>query len=238
MQRTNVLVWLLVAAIILTSCQKLIGEGPVVNETRATPNFSGVLFKIPGKLYYAIGTAYKVELQSHQNILDEIETIISGTDLVVHFRHSDTRLKSGEDVVVNVTAPALTKLEVHGTGDIQAQSSFDPASLRLLVSGSGNIYVTDVVTNSMDAEISGSGRIKVADGACGNQSLEISGSGEMDFGNLVAQHTNTDISGSGTMKLSADQTLDVKISGSASVRYRGNPVVTSSISGSGSVSRW
>jgi len=238
MQRIQVLVCLLVATIILTSCQKLIGEGPVVNETRTTPNFSGVLFKIPGTLYYIEGAVYKVELQSQQNILDEIETIMSGTGLVIRFKHSNTRLKSGEDIVVNITAPALTKLEVHGSGDIQAQSSFDPASLRLLVSGSGNIHVADVVTNSMDAGISGSGRIIVGDGATGNQSLEISGSGEMDFGNLVAQHEDSHISGSGTMKLSVDQTLYVKISGSGSVRYRGNPVVTSSISGSGSVSKW
>lgn len=238
MKRIQIIVWMLGAAMILQSCQKLVGEGPVVNETRTTPNFSGVQLKVPGHLIYAEGAAYKVELQSQQNILNEVETILSGNDLVIRFRHANTNLRSGEDIKVQITAPALTKLEVHGSGNIDTQTSFDPATLRLAVSGSGNIRIYDVTTSSVDAEISGSGKISLTGGTTNNQTLEISGSGDMDFGNFMAKHTTSRIAGSGGMKVNVDETLDVNISGSGSVRYRGNPVVTSAISGSGSVSKW
>ncbi len=238
MKKIQVIVWILGAAMILQSCQKLVGEGPVVNETRTTPNFAGVQLKVPGHLIYAEGAAYKVELQSQQNILNEVETTMSGNDLIIRFRHANTNLRSGEDINVKITAPALTKLEVHGSGNIDTQTSFDPATLRLAVSGSGNIRIYDVTTSTIDAEISGSGKISVTDGGAENQSLKISGSGDMDFGNFVAKQTSIRISGSGGIKVNVEEILDVNIAGSGSVRYRGNPVVTSSISGSGSVTKW
>ncbi len=238
MKRVQVFLWVTIAGILFQSCEKLVGKGPIVTETRTTPNFSGVELKVPGKLYYTEGAAYKVELQSQQNILNEIETIMSGNDLVIRFRHNNTNLKSGEDVIVKITAPAVSKLEVHGSGDIESQTPFNPASLRLAVNGSGNIRITDVETGFLDTEISGSGKINLIEGVTENQALKISGSGDMDFGNFIAKKTTARISGSGNIKVNTAETLDVHISGSGAVRYRGNPVVTSSVSGSGSVGRW
>jgi len=238
MTKVKTIVWLIILALVFQSCEKLIGEGPVVTETRVTPNFNGVELKVPGKLYYTEGTAYQVELQSQQNILNEVETMISGNDLVIRFRHNNTHLKSGETIVINITAPALSKLEVDGSGEIESRASLNPVSLKLVVNGSGSIRIPDATTDLLDAEIGGSGRITMIEGIADNQSLKIGGSGEMDFGNFIAKKSTARISGSGSIKLNAAEKLDVNISGSGSVRYRGNPAVTSSVSGSGSVSKW
>ncbi len=238
MKRIQILILIIMTAVVFQSCEKLIGEGPVVMETRTTPGFTGVELKVPGKLYYTPGSTYKVELQSQQNILNEIETIMSGNDLLVRFRHNNTNLKSGEDIIVRITAPAVSKLEVHGSGDIESKTVFNPASLRLAVNGSGSIRIADLETNFLDAEISGSGKINMIEGVTENQSLKISGSGHLDFGNFIAKKTTARISGSGSIKVNTAETLDVNISGSGSVLYRGDPAVTSSISGSGSVGKW
>jgi len=238
MKRVQIVILIVLAGLMFQSCKKLIGEGPVVTETRTTANFSGIQLKTDGKLYYTEGSTYKVELQSQQNILNEIETIMSGNDLVIRFRHNNTNLKSGENILVKITAPVISKLEVHGSGNIESQAPFSPASLRLAVHGSGNIRVHNIATNFLDADISGSGKINLIEGVTENQSLEISGSGEMDFGNFIAKKTTAHISGSGNIKVNTAETLDVNISGSGSVRYRGNPAVTSSVSGSGSVGKW
>lgn len=238
MKRIQAIIWIAALAIIFQSCEKLVGEGPVVTEIRNTPGFSGIELKVPGKLYYTEGPGYKVELQSQQNILNEVETLMSGNDLVLRFRHNNTNLKSGEDIIIKVTAPAVSKLEVYGSGYIESQTFFHPASLRLAVNGSGSIRLSDVETNSFDAEISGSGKINMIEGISELQSLKISGSGSMDFGNFIAKKTTALITGSGSMKVNSAETLDVNIAGSGSVRYKGDPHVTSSISGSGSVSKW
>src|SRR5262245_12560345 len=106
MKKIKILVWILPIAIILQSCYKLIGEGPIVNEVRTTPNFSGLRFELPGVLNYKVGSDFKVELQSQQNILNEVTAIMSGNDLVVRFKSPNTKLRSGEDIVINITAPA------------------------------------------------------------------------------------------------------------------------------------
>ena len=238
MKKVEVFILIAAIAMLFQSCTKLTANGPVVTETRTTADFSGIELKVPGKLYYSEGPVYNVQLQSPQNILNEIETTMSGNDFIIRFRHNYTNLKAGEDIVVKITAPAISKLEVHGSGNIESETPFNPASLRLAVNGSGNIRIQNVENNLLDAEISGSGKIVMIEGITVNQSLKISGSGEMDFGNFIAKKTNTRISGSGSIKVNVSETLDVNISGSGSVRYRGNPAVTSSISGSGSVSKW
>lgn len=238
MARIQAIAWLIVLTLVFQSCKKLIGEGPIVTEVRTTPDFTGVELKVPGKLYYTEGAAYKVELQSQQNILNEIETIMSGSDLVIRFKHDNTSLKSGEDINVRITAPGVSKLEVHGSGDIESNTAFNPAFLRLAVHGSGSIRILDAETSLLNAEISGSGKINMIEGIADNQSLKISGSGEMDFGNFIAKKATALISGSGNIKVNVAETLDVNISGSGSVLYRGNPALTSSVSGSGSVSKW
>ncbi|MGZ8557010.1 MAG: head GIN domain-containing protein [Chitinophagaceae bacterium] len=238
MKKVQIFILIAVVPILFQSCRKLTGNGPVVTETRTTANFSGVELKVPGNLYFTEGPLYKVELQSQQNILNEIETIMSGNDLVIRFRHNHINLKSGEDIIVKITAPAISKLEVYGSGNIESQTLFNPAFLRLTLNGSGNIRLQKVETGLLDAEINGSGKIIMIEGVTLNQSLKISGSGEMDFVNFIAKKTNARISGSGSIKVNVAETLDVSITGSGSVRYRGHPAVTRSISGSGSVSKW
>ncbi len=238
MKQGQIFLLIVMAILLFQSCRKLEGDGPVVTDQRSTPDFSGIQLKVPAKLIYTEGAVYKIELISQQNILNNIETILSGNDLIIRFRHSNTNLKSGEEINIKITAPAVSKLEVHGSGNIESQTSFAPSSLRLAIFGSGHIFLADVVTDKLDAEISGSGKIKIIEGLTGDQPLKIAGSGEMDFVNFITKKSKTSISGSGNILLNVAELLDVNISGSGTVKYRGNPVVTSSITGSGAVSKW
>ncbi|MEO5563657.1 MAG: hypothetical protein ABIR18_09490, partial [Chitinophagaceae bacterium] len=61
----NVLVGSLALISVLPSCEKetLIGEGPIVNETRPLTNFRGVSSGMPGKINFKIDPVYKVEIK-------------------------------------------------------------------------------------------------------------------------------------------------------------------------------
>lgn len=219
------------------SCRKLSGEGPVVTEQRTVNGFTGLSLRMPATVYYTQGSTYRVELESNRNIVSEIETRLINDDLVLRFKHSTTQLGAGEKIVVRVTAPDLSKLEVDGSGRIQVLSSISSSILQLRLYGSGFIDVMDVNGSTLQAMVSGSGKIKVSGGTVSNQSLEISGSAEMDMAGTISQHTTGRIAGSGNMKVNVQQRLDVSISGSGRVRYLGNPVINSTISGSGAVAR-
>ena len=121
-----------------------------------------------------------------------------------------------DNIQVTVTLPVLSGLNISGSGDIQALGNF---------TGS----------NTMDAKISGSGNIFIEQGITDYFYCNILGSGDIQAFGLQSRKAETNTSGSGSIQLSASDELKVKISGSGDVYYKGSPTVSVQISGSGRV---
>lgn len=224
----------IVCTIVLPSCEKVVGEGPLVNETRTTGSFSGISAEISGNVYYVQGPDYKVELTAQQNILNVIETPVINNKLVIRFKNN-VRVRSHEQITIRVTAPSISSINSSGSGSVTVMSPLSGNNFSFHLSGSGNMTIPSVTTSQLEVNLSGSGGISINGGTTVTETLKISGSGNIDVKNVAAESVTANTSGSGTMRLSASQTLDVTISGSGSVFYLGNPVITSHISGSGTV---
>lgn len=226
------IVGILAAIVVLSSCKKVIGDGPVITETRNISNFTAIDLRMSADVTYTQGNSYKVEVSAQQNILNILQTMVSNNKLVIKFRN-DTRVGSYDPVKITVTAPAISSLTISGSGNITGAGSLTPSSMDMNISGSGNITLTELHTGFVDATISGSGNIKILTGVGTEGKLNISGSGDIDLSDFALQKATTKISGSGNIKVNASQSLDVNISGSGSVYYKGTPVINTSISGSG-----
>lgn len=223
-------------ALFTASCEKVVGEGPVVTETRSATNFSGLDLRMSGDVYFTRDAAYKVEVSAQQNILDKLETYVSNGKLVIKFEN-DTRVRSHESVKVKVSGPDLTNVRVSGSGNVTSTNAITPGSLDLDISGSGGITLADVTSAYISTTISGSGDIKILNGTITEEKIKISGSGNTDLSNVSAAKATTTTSGSGDIWLQVSNDLDVTISGSGSVHYKGNPIIDTRISGSGKVVR-
>ena len=225
------------AAALLTSssCKKVVGEGDLQTETRNITGFSGVSASIGGKIYYKIDPVYKVEITAQRNILDVIQATKINGHLLLKVKDG-VRIKSNEEITVNISAPTADYLHLSGTGDLAVIGNINSANLDMSISGTGNITVQSVtVTDKIEANISGAGDIIVQSGVAKNEDLRISGSGKLIMDGVVAEKAITNISGSGDMQVNLSQKLDATISGSGSVYYRGNPVISTQVSGSGRV---
>ena len=218
-----------------TSCEKVVGEGPVVTETRSVTGFKSVSVSISGKVNYKIDPVYKVEIQAQQNILDILQTNKVGNELVIKFQDGK-RVKAHEEILVTIGAPFAEGINLSGSAEFNLVNSLSASNLNLRISGSGNINIVQAeLTDKLTATISGSGNIAVSTGTVKNESFKISGSGNINAGNVMAEKATTMISGSGNIQVSPSQSLDATISGSGSVYYHGNPIITTHISGSGKV---
>lgn len=237
MKQVSLLVSILVIGIIfLPSCEKIVGEGPVITEDRYNTAFNAVKVQIDGDAYFTQSGNYRLELQAQQNVLDEIETVVSNGELKIRFRHPNTRLRSHERIIMHIAAPDVSLLEMDGSGNLQVNPLLTATSIKFTVSGSGNIHVDDVTANNIDAAISGSGKIIMAGSNANQGKASISGSGLIDMSEVLLKDADTRISGSGTIKVHATETLKAHISGSGTVHYKGTPgTIESSVSGSGSV---
>ena len=236
MRKSITLVVLSIASLfIFQSCEKIVGEGPIVTELRSPGNFTGVSSEMSGKVNILIANEYKVEVSAQRNILDVLQThVVNG---VLHIDFKDfVRVKTHEDLLINITVPTVSYLRLSGSGDMNVQGDLASNSLEAKMSGSGNIFIEKaVLANRLDADISGSGNISILNGSAIYSDLKISGSGKFELPGFSTENTVTHTSGSGDIKLMVSKILDATISGSGSVYYHGNPIVSTKISGSGQV---
>jgi len=222
------------SVIIFSSCEKVVGEGVLISETRTTGAFNGIESEISGNVIYVQGNDYKVELTAQQNVLNVMETPVLSNKLVVRFKNN-VRVKAHEQITIKVTAPSVSSIGLSGAGNVSVLSPLSGGDLAFRLSGSGDMSLPMINCNYLETSISGSGSISIAGGTVNAENFKISGSGDIDARNVLAKTASITTSGSGTLRLSASEKLDVKISGSGSVYYWGTPIVSTDISGSGRV---
>jgi hypothetical protein len=189
----NIVIAPAMVAFLFISCEKdlIVGNGPVVTETRSVSNFRGVSYRVPGKVYFKVGAFYKVEVSAQRNILDVLRTDIVNGILIIDFRNN-VRVREHEDIIVNITAPSADYLDLSGVGDMNVEGDLITNNLDLSVSGLGNIFIQKATVNGeINGEISGSGNISIAAGSAVNEELRISGSGDMNLSNVVAEKAKT-----------------------------------------------
>lgn len=218
-----------------SSCEKVVGDGPVVQQVIPVTDFSKLSVAIQGRVNYAIGPVYKVEVMAQQNIIDVMRFIKEGEELVIKFQNN-VWIRNHEDIVVNITAPLLKGVNLSGSASVSVTGPVTANLLDLKVSGSGNLEVQQAaISDKLTGTVSGSGSLTVFSGTTVNESLQLSGSGSINLTGMQSDKATTHISGSGNIKVKVAQTLDAHISGSGSVYYLGSPVITSQVSGSGRV---
>ncbi len=205
------------------------GEGPIVKKSLQLDQFTGLTLAVSGNVYLRQGSQQSVEVESHQNLIDNVVTTVENGVWKIRFEKS---VRSYDKFNVYITIPTLKKAAVSGSGDIIGETPFkNLGDLSLAISGSGDIAM-DVESPNVSASISGSGDIKVS-GKGASISASISGSGDINAGGFSAQTASVAISGSGDCTVNAAEDLKVGISGSGDVSYSGRPRVNSKVSGSG-----
>jgi len=201
---------------LFASCTKesISGNGSTITETRSISNFTAVSASGSTNVYITQGATFKVEVKGYSNLLPYYETKLSSGILQLGYKQ-DVNVKN-DNTEVFITMPALTGIQLTGSGNIDATGNF-----------TGNM--------DFNARLSGSGNISIEQGSAQNFYSKIEGSGNINALNFVASKAEATIDGSGNTEVTASTQLKVKITGSGNVYYRGTPVITTQISGSGVV---
>jgi hypothetical protein len=235
MKTTKLLFVMLLAivftAMVLASCVR--GKGDVVTQTVQLDPFSGIDNSISADVYIKHAPVQSVEISAQQNIIDHIKLGVS--DGIWKIKFDKNNVTHFEPVTIYISVPNLSSLIISGSGNIYMTNTFDSCgTVDLNISGSGNI---DAYLNSISktySTISGSGNINLS-GNSPDQDISISGSGNIHAFPFHTMNTVVTISGSGLCEVTADSTLNVTISGSGNVYYKGHPDITVNTSGSGGI---
>ena len=189
------------------------GSGVEATQHRDVPAFTRVQIDGSADLVARAGAEQALSLRGDDNLLQFVTTDVRDGVLYIGMQQGNS-YSFYRDLVVELSAPTLESLEIHGSSDAD---------------------LTGLSGQEFAVWVQGSGDVRAA-GQVERLSANVYGSGDLALQGLHARTAQVQISGSGDVELDVAETLSVQVSGSGDVRYHGSPSTKVHISGSGSVS--
>src|SRR5688572_9027780 len=150
-KQAAILFMLMLCAVVMLQAQ--------TKEVRNVGTFTKIAFRVPGKLYLRQGSPQKVEIEGKKDILEEVETNVEGTRLVIENEDNNWNWGSDDHVNVYITVKDIDGLSVGGSGDLIGETKIKANNINLNVSGSGSMKVEVEASGDMESDVSGSGDI-------------------------------------------------------------------------------
>jgi Putative auto-transporter adhesin, head GIN domain len=201
-------------------CVSAGGDGPTIKgsgtpktEVRPVDKFTAIRLSVSGNLVIERTGTESLTVTADDNLVSLFTSEVK--DSTLDLSVAKGKSLSGKRPVYRVTVSELQKLDVSGSGTVDA-TKLDGDALSMSISGSG--------TGNL------AGRVD-------DLTVSISGSGSFNGAELKAKRAKVVVSGSGEVTVNASDELDAKVSGSGSIWYVGSPKLTPSVSGSGSIKK-
>lgn len=172
--------------------------------------------------------------------LDELEINISGngmSKLCGTFKNAIFDISGFGDININgdLTAQSLS-INCSGSGDIVFSKPAKIETLKIDLSGFGDIDIDELESTNIDIDCSGSGNSTISKINTQSLNLNISGYGDIDITDLKSTNTDIDCNGSGDITIPKinNKSLDLKASGYGDIRLDDGFVENLNIDFSGS----
>jgi hypothetical protein len=211
------------------------GSGKIVKQTRALAHFTGVNLNVPGDMVLRLGNTESITIETDDNVLPLIESVIEDGVLRIRPVKRNTNLHTRNMKIV-VVAKDIDRLALSGSGSIDSDA-LKGRKLQFDIGGSGSINVKGMEADAVAVSVGGSGDLKSGAGKAASMSVSIGGSGDVDVGKVQSGDVSVSVAGSGEAIVWASKGLSVTIAGSGDVNYYGDPKLSQSVVGSGDVTR-
>jgi hypothetical protein len=209
------------------------GSGVLRTEARAVGPFDRIDLLGMGTVRVSSGAKAGLRVQAEANLLPYITAKVQAGQLRLEVGRQGVSLHPSRPITFDVTVATLHGVHLSGTGDIRlAPVSTD--TLALALSGSGHIIAEQLTARALQVDLSGTGDI-VAAGSASSQDVRIAGAGSYTAADLRSSQARITIAGVGKAVLRVRQTLDASIAGTGSIDYIGSPQVRQRIDGVGSI---
>jgi hypothetical protein len=215
--------------------ERVQGNGSIKKQTRALAHFTGVSLSVPADVELRIGNSESVTIETDDNLLPLIETVIEDGTLKIRPIKKNMGLATRSMKIV-VQAMQVDRIGLGGSGSIQSDALRAP-KLQFDLGGSGTINVRNIESDTVAVSVGGSGNLKAGGGSAGKVSISIGGSGDVQLGQVKTNEASVSIGGSGEATVWARDSLSVTIAGSGDVSYYGDPQLSTTVLGSGGTRR-
>lgn len=210
------------------------GNGKIKSEYRVVSDFNSIENSTSFDVKITYDTITSIRVDADENLLESINTSVRNGNLIID-SDNDQCVKSYSSVLINVRMPQLERIELNGSGSLDAYN-FNCSDLIIKNTGSGDIDIRELSTNKITMILTGSGDLYL-DGMATEADYSVSGSGDINGFDLKAENATIKSSGSGDVSCYVYNHLGVTLSGSGDVVYAGPStlIVDKEVSGSGDI---
>jgi hypothetical protein len=205
---------------------------------RHLSGFNGVNIAGPFDVFITQGSTESVKVEAPSDVIDHINTEVNNGVLKVYSKHDTWNwgnwFGNHKKIAVYVVAKDLNAISITGSGDVSFKYGLKTNSLRLKISGSGDM-TGKVDVKTLESSISGSGDMRLA-GHANTSTVSLVGSGDYTARNLETATTMIRLTGSGDAYVNASDKIDAALHGSGDIHCSGSPKnVAKSKNGSGEI---
>jgi hypothetical protein len=234
------------------------GSGNVITENREISEIEEVKVCCGMKLLLTQGEHATLTLEGDDNILREIETVVTGKSLNVRFRTTIGlfNLRPSRQVIVHLQMQTIRGIEINGGGSLEVEiiesegitlnltggshgtiNSLQATNADLTNSGGSKLTVNALTTENLKIALSGGSRLTINNGTATTQQVNSSGGSQYQATDLQSTTAKIDVGGGGQAKVWVTESLAVHASGGSRVEYTGNPTVEQQLSGGSNLRR-
>ncbi|MDW5417970.1 head GIN domain-containing protein [Iodobacter sp. CM08] len=228
------------------------GSGHIEKQTRMLPAFNRIESETTGRVEIIQGNQESITIESDDNIIPAIETVVENGGLKIRHKRIDLNTKT-LNIIVRVKE--LRSINLAGSGSIYAKpltakkliintagsgtvelSKLDVSNVSVNLGGSGSVQVQELQSSDLDVSLGGSGSFKSA-GNVNILTISMGGSGQVDTMQLKAKIVKLSMAGSGQVIVAAKEQLSASVAGSGDIQYYGDPQTHLSMMGSATLKR-
>lgn len=220
MKKILYLTIVLVIAICFSSCNiSIVGEGKISNKDSvfAKP-FQNVVVRGNFQAVFVKGDKAAVRMESHENILQNIEIKIVGDDLLISEKNNVERT---EIYKITITSAVFNEISIHG--NVQAESSglLNQEKMKIVLEDNSKCMAT-LALSELDVSMSENANANFS-GSSAEMSLDISDNASLIAPLFSVSNADCSLTENASVQLMVLQTLDGSGSGNSVFQFVGNP---------------
>lgn len=204
------------------SSEKITGNKEVTKQTRTVDNYDRISVTGMMDVQLVAGKEGKIDLEAESNLMEHIETEVSGGHLKISVKKGvNLQPSKNYPIKIVVTFEDLEALTLTGSGHIRNEDVIKSRDFKVSVTGSGNMNLY-LVSETLSGSVTGSGDVKLR-GNTGEFKCSVTGSGDVLAYDLKADTVDANVTGSGDIQITVVNELNARVSGSGDITYKGNP---------------
>ncbi len=200
--------------------KKIKGSGNVKTETREISDFDELRVGGAFSVVLKKSSSNSVILEMDDNILQYVETKVSGGTLKIKTQ-SDINIQNSTKLKVTVNYTSLNHIDISGACNLSSEDVLVSDDIICELSGAGKLEI-EIKSKKFSADVSGAGSMVVS-GESSFQRLDLSGAASYKAYDLITAESVVHASGASSARVNVTKKLDAHASGASSIRYKGSP---------------